>query len=365
MQELWDRILDLIAQIVIPDWTALIAIIPLVLAGLIGLFLVWLVWRYATAGPKSRTIPPVAGQPPPGIHAPAPSFAPIILAGGTLALFGAMVVGGWAALGLGIAALSLGLLYWGREAIADYFHVERVAVPTLPVPVHAGPPPGIHEPAPSFRPFLGAYATMILFLGLVIGPAADPETGELSGWPAFLIAGVVMFAIALLGWLGDFRREYTATEDADHGGPAHHDPPPRVPRGTIALFAVITIAAGCVQFGIIPPAGTDGEAGASPSPAASEAPTADAMIVAEDIAFTTTDVAVPADRAFTLALDNRDEAIDHNVRIKDAGGTVVFDGDLFKGIATHVYDVPALAAGSYPFDCRVHPTMTGTMTAGG
>jgi plastocyanin len=206
---------------------------------------------------------------------------------------------------------------------------------------------------------------MILFLGLVIGPAADPETGELSGWPAFLIAGVVMFAIALLGWLGDFRREYTATEDADHGGPAHHDPPPRVPRGTIALFAVITIAAGCVQFGIIPPAGTDGEAGASPSPAASEAPTADAMIVAEDIAFTTTDVAVPADRAFTLALDNRDEAIDHNVRIKDAGGTVVFDGDLFKGIATHVYDVPALAAGSYPFDCRVHPTMTGTMTAGG
>jgi hypothetical protein len=365
MQELWDRILDLLAQIVIPDWSALVAIIPLALAGLVGLLLVWLVWRYATAGPRTRAVPPLSPRPPPGVHAPAPSFAPIILAGGTLALFGAMVVGGFAAIALGLSALSLGLLYWGREAIADFLHVEHVALPALPVPVHAGPPPGVHEPAPSFRPFLGAYATMILFLGLVMGPAADPDTGELTGWPAFLIAGIAMFAIALIGWLGDFRREYDATADGDHGGAPGHDPPPRVPKGTIALFAVITIAAGCVQFGIVPPAGSGAAGTASPSPAASEAPVADATIVAEGIAFTTTEVTVPADRPFGLALDNRDASVDHNVRIKDGGGAVVFDGTLFKGVSVQVYDVPALAAGTYPFDCKVHPNMTGTMTAGG
>jgi hypothetical protein len=364
MQELWDRVLDLLAKIVIPDWGALVAIIPLALAGLVGVYLAWLAWRYATAGPRTRAVPPTAPRPPAGVHVSAPSFAPIILAMGALALFGAMVVGGFAALALGLAALSLGLLYWGREAIADFLHVEHVMPPALPVPVHAGPPPGVHEPAPSFRPFLGAYATLILFMGLVFGPAADPDTGELTGWPALLIAGVVMFAIALIGWLGDFRREYRATEDADRGRP-HREPPPRVPKGTIALFAVITIAAGCVQFGIIPPAGEEGGAVASPSPTASEGPPPDATIVAQNIAFVTTEVAVPADRPFRLALENRDPGVDHNVRIKDAAGSLVFDGDLVKGVDTVVYEVPALAAGTYPFDCKVHPNMTGTITAGG
>lgn len=362
MQELWDKILDLLAKIVIPDWGALVAIIPLALAGLVGLYLAWVVWRYASAGPKVRGLPPVARQPPPGVHAPAPSFAPIILATGTLALFGAMVVGSFVAVGLGAVALLLGLMYWGREAIADFFHVEQATIPALPVPVHAGPPPGVHEPAPSFRPFLGAYATMILFAGLVAGPTGDPDTGELTGWPALLIAGVVMFAIALIGWLGDFRREYKATEDADRGQP-HHDPPPRVPKGTIALFAAITIAAGCVQLGIIPPASDGGGAVASPPPAPSAIP-ADATVVAEGIKFTTTELSVPAGREFGLALENRDQGVDHNVRIKDAAGSVVYDGELFKGIATKVYTVPALEPGSYPFDCKVHPNMIGTLSAG-
>ena len=34
------------------------------------------------------------------------------------------------------------------------------------------------------------------------------------------------------------------------------------------------------------------------------------------------------------------------------------------GVATQTYDVPALAAGSYPFMCTVHPNMTGTLTVG-
>ena len=39
-----------------------------------------------------------------------------------------------------------------------------------------------------------------------------------------------------------------------------------------------------------------------------------------------------------------------------------FKGDVFNGVATRQYQVPALAAGDYPFICTVHPTMTGTLT---
>ena len=34
----------------------------------------------------------------------------------------------------------------------------------------------------------------------------------------------------------------------------------------------------------------------------------------------------------------------------------------FAGVATKVYDVPALPAGAYTFVCTIHPTMTGTAT---
>ena len=40
----------------------------------------------------------------------------------------------------------------------------------------------------------------------------------------------------------------------------------------------------------------------------------------------------------------------------------MFKGEIFSGVATKVYDVPALDAGSYAFVCTVHPTMTGTLT---
>ena len=43
-------------------------------------------------------------------------------------------------------------------------------------------------------------------------------------------------------------------------------------------------------------------------------------------------------------------------------GKVEFQGDVFPGVATKAYDVPALAAGPYAFVCTVHPSMTGTLT---
>ena len=126
------------------------------------------------------------------------------------------------------------------------------------------------------------------------------------------------------------------------------------------------------------------EAGASPYPAcwtaefasgpaapsSSAAPSGSAAtsgrsisIVAMGIAFTTTTVTTPADAPFVIAFDNQDAGTPHNVAIKDASGTEVFKGEIFTGVATKNYEVPALKAGTYSFACTVHPNMTGTLTA--
>ena len=38
-----------------------------------------------------------------------------------------------------------------------------------------------------------------------------------------------------------------------------------------------------------------------------------------------------------------------------ATGAELFKGEIFNGVATRVYDVPALDAGTYAFVCTVHP----------
>ena len=75
-------------------------------------------------------------------------------------------------------------------------------------------------------------------------------------------------------------------------------------------------------------------------------------------------VAAPADEPFQIVFANNDAGIPHNVEIKDAAGMSVFKGDLFNGVETRTYDVPALTAGAYTFICTVHPNMAGTLTVG-
>jgi mono/diheme cytochrome c family protein/plastocyanin len=122
-------------------------------------------------------------------------------------------------------------------------------------------------------------------------------------------------------------------------------------------------------------AGASGSPGASAAPGASPsaaAPSASAgggtgtppiSIVAQGIAFTTPSVIVPPNQGFQIAFDNEDAGVQHNVAIKDNAGTEVFKGEVFAGVATKTYDVPALDPGDYTFICSVHANMTGTMTA--
>jgi mono/diheme cytochrome c family protein/plastocyanin len=100
----------------------------------------------------------------------------------------------------------------------------------------------------------------------------------------------------------------------------------------------------------------------SGSPAASSAAAPHVSVVASAFAFTTPTVTAPAAQPFIIDFDNQDAGVPHDIQIKDSTGAVAFKGDTFPGVETRPYNVPALAAGSYPFMCTVHPSMTGTLT---
>lgn len=111
-------------------------------------------------------------------------------------------------------------------------------------------------------------------------------------------------------------------------------------------------------------------AGAGPSASAGAEPSASAgagsvAISALGIAFERAAVSAPAGEPLQIVFANNDAATPHNVAIRrdNPSGEEVFKGEIFDGVATQTYDVPALDAGTYAFICTVHPNMVGTLTA--
>src|SRR5437763_324189 len=122
LQDVWNAFLDLTAKLVIPDWAGLVALIPIGLAAFVALWFAIVIMRFARAGPTRRGKRRQPLAPPPGVHAGGTSIAPFFAALGAFLLLGGIVLGG-IAIFLGLAALIVTLLYWGREAIAEYEHV--------------------------------------------------------------------------------------------------------------------------------------------------------------------------------------------------------------------------------------------------
>lgn len=118
-----------------------------------------------------------------------------------------------------------------------------------------------------------------------------------------------------------------------------------------------------------PSDGASAEPSAAPSGEPSVAPSGEpsgeaVVIMAENISFTQSEVEAPGGTAFTIRFENNDAGVPHNVEIKDSGNQSVFMGEIFNGVETRDYAVPALPAGEYTFVCTVHPNMTGTLTVG-
>lgn len=89
-------------------------------------------------------------------------------------------------------------------------------------------------------------------------------------------------------------------------------------------------------------------------------------VAALNIEFLETELHVPADDPFELAFANEDPGVPHNVAVyaDESASESLFVGEIFNGVSTMVYEIPAIPAGSYFFRCDVHPQMTGTMIAG-
>ena len=85
--------------------------------------------------------------------------------------------------------------------------------------------------------------------------------------------------------------------------------------------------------------------------------------MAANMSFDRTEITVPADRPFQLLFENRDGA-PHNVTVLAAAGDEpVFTGEVFTGVDSRVYEIPAILPGTYRFRCDVHPDMAGTVVA--
>lgn len=83
-------------------------------------------------------------------------------------------------------------------------------------------------------------------------------------------------------------------------------------------------------------------------------------IDARDLTFDPVIVTMPAGQPLRLILNNHDEGVAHNLH--------VFRGDTDYGMSTSVVgpgltaiELPAMAAGSYQFECTLHPDMIGTL----
>jgi plastocyanin len=359
LEQIWDAILKFTAQLVIPDWTSLIVLLPVFMGFIALFFFARLVYAYANAGPKRRGGGRVQPVTPPGVHMPGPTYAPVFGAIGTFFLLLGLVFGGPLII-LGPIVLVLGLLYWGREGLADFDHVAGEHPVVVPV-VHADPPAGVHVPGPSFLPLLAALGLAILFLGLVFG-----------GW--IIAVGVIFTIVALLGWLSAARKEYRQVVIADTTGHLQNEPAPGWPRRVLTLMAAFLVLAVALNLGWFPPrSASGGQAGASPGPSgaagASGAPSGapgGLAIVAQNIKFDVDKLSTPADKPFKVAFDNKDAGVAHDFDVLDSSGKKVFDGQDFAGPGQKTYDVPALTAGAYKFECSIHPAlMFGVLTVGG
>jgi plastocyanin len=399
-QSIIDMLFDLLRQLLIPDWSNLILLLPWVLAVLVALFLLntALQWRRAGARNRPRVARRVAGAPPVGVHMPGPSRWPFVVPiGAAILLFSLALpprdtagnptgpVNLWLfVIGLIVSLVAVAgwlleaMREWRSTATGEHGPALAVALPaqtmglaptttmeTTSALVPAGatsvvaadeypePPAGVHMPGPSPWPFFAPIALVVMLFGLIF-----------SG--VLLVGGLILGIIAAAGWLLDAGQEYHSTEAVGHAVPRTRDPRAVWPRRLVPLYGAVIV----ISFlGMLAPTGISWinsltPPQASPTPVA--VPAVPQISASSAVSFDSKLLIVPAGRPFDLVFDNKQAGVPHNVRIDDsssAGATILFDGEVITGPAQVTYHVPALAAGDYYFQCKIHPNMNGTLTA--
>ena len=94
LEDIWHQLITFTTQFVVPDWGGLIALLPIALGALVFLYLIWNIFRMATAPPKRRGVRRLTPVAPPGLHMPGPTYAPLFGAVGAFLLVFGLVAGG-------------------------------------------------------------------------------------------------------------------------------------------------------------------------------------------------------------------------------------------------------------------------------
>ncbi|MBA2382925.1 MAG: hypothetical protein H0V73_12510 [Chloroflexi bacterium] len=102
---------------------------------------------------------------------------------------------------------------------------------------------------------------------------------------------------------------------------------------------------------------------ATPAPAPSGTAAGPSVpLTAEGVKFDQSTLTGPA-TGFTIHFDNKDNGIPHDVDILDGTGKKVVDDKDFPGPGAKDYVIPPLPAGTYKYECSIHPgQMFGTLT---
>ena len=84
-----------------------------------------------------------------------------------------------------------------------------------------------------------------------------------------------------------------------------------------------------------------------------------------NVAFDTPSIAVPAGEPALIRVENEDAGIFHNIAVyrDPQASELVVRGKLFDGPRTRDYRFEGFAAGTYYFQCDLHPAMNGTLIA--
>jgi plastocyanin len=131
----------------------------------------------------------------------------------------------------------------------------------------------------------------------------------------------------------------------------------------LAYPVVIGIAIASLNIGESTEA--HGAGGAEPPPANGNG---GIVVTAMNIAFDTDLIEVPAGEEVAIQFENPD-SVEHNISVypDQASGLdladAIFEGEIIQGGDSTTYNVPAVEAGEYYFQCDVHPNMNGAYVA--